>query len=254
MTTSKKLSALVMSAFALAASPIHAANLFTGEHGDVWGIGYEDGELEPHIHIEGGIVNGAFVDEAEYEPDEIITVVPQSTFDYISSAGGRPGAAAWDAIGVAVGEGFYFLPQASAGVAGADALGAPFVGIGTEELDAGDWASAISIQLLSVSGPGEFSIWQDGLSPNFFMSTADGIDGNDIFTQAAGGHGHVNWGFTQAGNYDITVRMFGTHAVDGLKSADATFAFSVIPEPSTTLFALLGSGLLIMRRRKKVRG
>ena len=248
---SMKLSIAAMSAFALVSSPINAANLFTAEHGDVWGIGYEDGELEPHVHIEGGVVNGVFVDEEEYHADEIITVVPQSTFDYISSNGGRPGGSEWDAIGVAAGEGFYFLPQASAGVGGADALGTPFVGIGTEELEVGDWASAISIQLLSVSGPGEFSIWQDGLSANFFMSTADGIDGNDVFTQAAGGHGHVNWGFTQVGNYDITVRVSGDHAIDGLKSSDATFTFSVIPEPSTSLFALFGTGLLILRRRKK---
>ena len=77
---SMKLSIAAMSAFALVSSPINAANLFTAEHGDVWGIGYEDGELEPHVHIEGGVVNGVFVDEEEYHADEIITVVPQSTF------------------------------------------------------------------------------------------------------------------------------------------------------------------------------
>ncbi len=40
MKTSMKLSIAVMSAFALVSSPINAANLFTAEHGDVWGIGY----------------------------------------------------------------------------------------------------------------------------------------------------------------------------------------------------------------------
>ncbi|MGI9242009.1 MAG: choice-of-anchor M domain-containing protein [Verrucomicrobiales bacterium] len=241
-------------ALALASTPLSAANLFTAEHGDVFAVGYEGGELEPHVHIEGGFVNGVFVDDDEYEPDDIVTVVPQSSFDYISGVGGRPAGSEWDPIGVASGAGFYFLPQVDGGPGGADALGAPFAGIGTEELDAGDWSTPISIQLVSVSGPGNFSFWQDGFSPAFFMSSADGIDGSDVYTQPAGGHDHANWGFSELGSYDITVRVSGTHAVDGPKSADATYSFAVVPEPSVGLFALLGGSLLVFRRRRGARG
>ena len=240
-------------ALALATTPLSAANLFTAEHGDVFAIGYEGGELEPHVHIEGGVINGMFVADDEYEPDDIVTVVPYSTFNYISGVGGRPAGAEWDPVGVAASTGFYFLPQVDAGAGGADALGAPFAGIGTEELTPGDWSTPISIQLVSVSGPGDFSFWQDGLSPTFFMSSADGIDGSDVFIQAAGGHDHANWGFTEPGSYGITVRVSGTHAVDGPQTADATYSFSVVPEPSTSLSILLGGSLLLFSRRRRIR-
>jgi len=243
--------AVVTAASVALTLPLGAANFFTAEHGDVFAIGFEDGTLEPHVHIEGGVVNGVFIADDEYEPDDLTTVVPQSTFDYITSIGGRPAGADWDPLGVLAGESFYFLPQVDAGAGGADALGSPFAGIGTEELTAADWSSVISIQLLSLSGPGDFSFWQDGLSPNFFMSSADGISGADVFSQPAGGHDHANWGFTEPGNYDITVRVSGTHVTDGFQTADATYSFAVgIPEPSAAILSLFaGLGLIVRRRR-----
>ncbi len=243
--------AIALISFLAAPLAAPAANYFTAEHGDILAVGYEGGGLEPHVHIEGGVVNGSLVADGEYESDEIRTIVPQSTFDYITSVGGRPAGAEWDPIGVSASAGFYFLPQANAGAGGADALGAPFAGIGTEELDPGDWTTPITIELLAVSGPGEFSVWQDGLSPNFFMSSVDGIDGSDAITIGAGGHDHFNWGFTAPGYYDITYRFSGTHAVDGAVSADATFGFGVVvPEPSTGALAAL-AGLLFCARRRR---
>ncbi len=227
------------------------ASLYTSEHGDVFAVAYENGSIEPHIHIEGGIVDGVLIADAEYAPADITTVVPQSTFSYIQSVGGRPAAAAWAAIGVGSGEGFYYIPQSDSGAGGAAALNAPFAGIGTEDLTASEWSGNISFSLLSVSGPGHFSLWQDGFAgPTFYMSTANGISAADVFQLNAGGHDHSNFGFSAPGFYEIELEVSGTHATDGFKSTNATFTFQVVPEPSGAALGLLGAAVLVFRRRR----
>jgi len=222
-----------------------SAALFTSGHADVIGIGYAEGatpgvfEIEPHVHAAGATIDGFFVAEGEYEPSEITTVVPQSTFDFWTTNGGRPVGSAWDAIGVAAGESFWFLPQSNSGPAGAATLGAPFAGIGSEELTPSDWATDITISLDSVVGPGEFSMYLDGFTPFFAMSTVDGIDGSDVIDISPGSHEHYNWVFTAPGTYDVSVSFAGTHNVDGPKNASATFHFHVV----------LGSLAMLRRRR-----
>ncbi|MFC7339364.1 choice-of-anchor M domain-containing protein [Haloferula chungangensis] len=228
---------------------ISSAALYTSGHADLIGIGYEDGSFEPHIHAEGATIDGAFVDEGEYAPNEITTVVPQSSFDFWTANGGRPAGSAWDPIGIAAGEAFWFLSQSNSGPAGSASLGAPFAGIGTEELNPSDWATDITISLDSVVGPGDFSMYLDGFAPSFFMSTADGIDGSDLIVIAPDSHEHFNWAFTAPGTYDVSVSFAGTHQVDGPKSASATFQFQVVPEPSVALLGALGSLALLRRRR-----
>lgn len=245
-----KLLNTTLSAGVLALLPSAAsAALFTSGHADVFAIGYEGGELEPHIHAEGAIIDSLFVADDEFEPGDITTVVPQSTFDFWTGAGGRPLASAWDPIGVAAGESFWFLPQANGGPGGAAALGAPFAGVGTEELTGSDWSSPITITLASVNGPGHFSMYLDGINPFFAISSANGIDGTDVISINAGDHEHYNWAFTAPGFYEVEVNVAGTHMVDGLREASATFQFQVIPEPSTALLGVLSAGLLLRRRR-----
>ncbi len=253
MSTSKIFSLAAGLSLLTPALPLGAANVFSSGHGDVFAVGYMGGQLEPHVHIENGIVNGVNVPNGEYPPNQITTLVPQSTFDYIQSQGGRPAGATWDPIGVAAGAPFYFLPQADSGPGGASALGAPFAGVGTEELPAASWTTPISIQLISVAGPGHFSFWQSsGPTTTFHMSSADGINGSDVYTQAAGAHDHASWGFTAPGIYSITVQVSGTHATDGPKTANATYQFAVgIPEPSTGILAMLAGGLLLARRSRR---
>lgn len=251
-----KIPTTTLSTGALALLPsVASAALFTSGHADVIAVGYVDEdtpgvfEFEPHIHAEGAIIDGVLVPDAEFEPGEITTVVPQSTFDYWTTSGGRPAGNAWDPIGVAAGESFWFLPQSNSGPAGAATLGAPFAGIGTEELAASDWSTDITITLDSVSGPGDFAMYLDGINPFFAMSTADGIDGTDAINIAAGNHEHYNWAFTAPGVYDVGVTISGTHVTDEAKTASATFQFQVVPEPSTALFGILSAGLLFRRRR-----
>jgi surface-anchored protein len=109
-----------------------------------------------------------------------------------------------------------------------------------------------TFRLLSASMPagGNFSLWTWGTfaPPNFWMTTADGINpivgpGSDTVTQSIGSHSHFNFGFTAAGIYDITMDVIGTRNGIDFISAPGTFRFSVgdstaVPEP--TALGLIG--------------
>jgi surface-anchored protein len=244
-----------LTAFGLAASA-HAAVLFTDGHGDL-GIGYVANELEPHVHIEGGTVGGTFYPDQEFEADEVEIRVPASSFFYSwGPMGGRPNGTQWDPIGVAAGMPFYFLPATDTGPGGSDDLQSPFLGLGSEELDPGDWVGDLEIALYSVTGPGNVSIWNNGFfGPTFVASTTDGLDGADAFAHTPGGHSHYNWGFSQPGTYQVALQISGTHGLDGAKSAIGVYTFQVqgaVPEPGTFGLAVLGG--LVLRRLRRTSG
>ena len=220
--------------------PLTAATLTSG-HVDFIGIGYHDGDFEPHSHAEeGAVVDGvALAVGTEYELGELALQVTGTTT--------RPADAEWDPIGTGVGGVFWTLSQTQT-------TGEPFVGVGAEELNPTDWTGPIRVILVSMSAPlgAQFSLWQtDAFDvPTFFMSTfVGGISSADFFEIEAGDHMHFGWGFTELGHYDLTFEFTGTHAVDGLKTASATYTFNVIPEPSAALMSLLG-GLFLLRRRR----
>ena len=214
------------------------------------GVGYvDDGfgnfELEPHSHVGAGtVIDGTPVAvDTEFEAGELTVLVPASTQST------RLSSSAWDAMGINAGDSFWYLPQSGTT---ADSLGAPYAGIGTEELDPADWTTNIFITLTGINGPagGHFSMATVSLgTPTFFMSTADGISGADVWSQPAGDHRHMNWYFTKPGTYDLTFEISGTHVTDGLQSASATYTFTVVPEPTTALLAGLGALGLLRRRR-----
>lgn len=225
------------------------AATITDGHVDVIGVGYVDEgsgfELEPHTHVEFGTIDGVnFPDNGvgyEYEAGDLTIQVPASTLST------RDAGSQWDPIGVAAGESFYFLPQSSTE---ADSLNAPFAGIGTEELAPADWTTDITITLTGMTGPGEFSLAKVALgTPTFYMASSDGITAGDSWSQAADEHEHFNWYFTEEGNYSLTFDFAATHATDGPQTATATYNFTVVPEPSSALLAVLGF-LGIMRRKR----
>jgi surface-anchored protein len=242
-------------ALALTAPCLPAADLWIGEHGDLLGVGYEGGALHPHIHLEGAeVIVGGMVTtvSGEFQSTDIIVNVPQSTFDFIDSIGGRPADAAWDLTGAAAAENFWFLPQEETGTPSADGLGAPWAGVGTEELEPAVWPAGSSDIMISLTGAsmpagGNFSLWQDGATPNFFMSTADA--GADQIIIGPEMHSHFNWGFTEPGTYELTFEFSGTHSVDGLSTESATYTFNVVPEPSVTLLGVFALAGLARRRR-----
>lgn len=231
------------------AAPTLQGALFTSGHGGVFAIGYEGGSLEPHLHMEGGVVDGVPQLDVEFEPEEITVVVPLSTFDYVQGIGGRAADASWDLLGVGAGESYWFLPQSNSGLGGAAALGAPFAGVASGEMNPANWSSQLAIELMGMTGPGEFSLWQDGITPTFFMASSDGITGADTLNVDVGGHDHLNWGFTAPGDYTLDVTVSGTHLTDGFQTASATYSFSVAPEPSSLALLVL-AGCALQRRQR----
>lgn len=223
--------------------PLLGATLTSG-HVDFIGIGYDAGAFEPHSHAEAGaVVDGvSLLADTEYELGELSLQVVGSVT--------RPAGAEWSAVGVGSGVSFWALPETST-------PGQPFAGIGAEELTPSDWISPIRITLTGMSAPAgaHFSLLQtDGFGdPTFFMSSfAGGITAGDFYSMdlSIEDHAHFLWGFTELGVYDLTFEISGEHAVDGLKSASATYRFNVVPEPSTGLMSLLGATVLLRRRRK----
>lgn len=170
--------------------------LYTAGHGD---MGFEvefdeaTGEFEPHVHLEGGTVDGSSLDDEEFAPEAIAIVTNAELTRPVGDEG------ALQQLCVAQGESVKWLPQS-----GADAsrLGVPFFGIAAEEIDAGQFVNdEIFLELVSVESPngtGHYSLWQAGVTPEFGMASCDGIDGGDKITIPLG-HDHYNMGFAGDG-------------------------------------------------------
>lgn len=233
----------VLAAAGLLAPAVPAAVVYSAGHGDI-GIAFESGVLEPHWHLHSGaVVDGTPLGaDAEYEPGELVALVPGPAIL-------RPAGASWDFLGVAAGDPVWFLPQSSD-------PGKPFLGIASEELDPDDWTS-LTLSLVGFSGPvgGHFSLWQtDSFGvPAVKFATSDGVTGADSFSLIVGGHDHYNWGFTKPGLYELTFRWVGEHKLVESAFADATFGFTVVPEPGTyaAVFGLLALGGAWRHRRRK---
>ena len=218
-----------------------AASLLTGGHMDGPAFGYVSNAesaldplltqgFEPHYHNHGdpdaAVIDGvAQSSESEYEPGDLIVVVPELSMTTLAATS------------------YYWLPETEME---ASANGTPFLGIGIEELAPGDWiGGTVSLMLVSISGPGDFLLWQDdGFGgANVFFDSA-----GDSFTLSAGSHTHYNWGFTEKGIYELEFEISGTHVDDGLQSAAGLYTFQV-PEPSAIMLGALGA--LAMLRRKR---
>ena len=89
----------------------------------------------------------------------------------------------------------------------------------------------VKVALKSVTGPGNFFSYrvdQFG-TPVVLFNSADGISSNDVATVQSGGDAHLNWAFTKAGDYSVTVEVSGTLAADNqvVSSGQVTFSFIV---------------------------
>lgn len=216
------------------ALPVSAATLhtYTGGHLDAPAFGYDSTSgFEPHLHNHGG-ADGAIIDgiretsDSEYEPGDVTIVVPELSTTTLNS------------------QSYYWLPQDETDAAN---NGAPFLGVGLEELDPLDWSGgSVTISLASISGPGNLAIWQDGFpDPSIFFDSV-----GDSVSLAAGSHTHYNWGFSTPGIYELEFAISGTHVADGLQNASAVYTFEIIPEPSAAMLGALGVLAMLSSRRR----
>lgn len=136
----------------------------------------------------------------------------------------------------------------------ADEMGMPFIGFSAEGLLA-PFTGPVTFTMTG------FSYTGDATSPTFYMfegeemffdSTA-GPGSYGSFSVNAGQHGHGEFGFSDAGLYNITFQASGNNG-EPISGDPATLTFNVVPEPST--YALLGLGagaLALLRWRKRSR-
>lgn len=164
----------------------------------------------------------------------------------------RPTETAFDFIGVPGGGNYYFLPQVQDPNLLYHGVGAEEVAPGTfDNYDAGSESNGrvtgvgrwVKLQLVSVTGPGAFSVWQDAAGgPRRFLSSfndgianpeadgidyTDGINADDAVWVFEGAHLHMNFGFTALGRYDVVFRPVAHIGGTVATGPDFHFTYSV---------------------------
>lgn len=218
-------------------SSTHAA-VYTEGHADL-GVAYEDGELHFHFHGEGAVIDGQDVEDQEYDPADIIIQGASTSLLVLPEGFDLAG------LGKSAGDSVWVLPWTQE-------PGLPFLGTASEELNPADWIGGITFTLgtiVSPSGSGHFAMWRYGVFGDVLLDMSS-LTGPGSVTTATGGHDHFNFGFTEPGEWEITLTASGTHVTDGFKSDTETFRFQIVPEPASATLAAFGAIAILIRRRR----
>lgn len=158
--------------------------------------------------------------EEEFHPDEALLMVNANAWTMRSGGAVSP---SYDFLGVGAGQHFFMLPEI-------ENVNQLFLGIAAEEIAVGTLQNGSArLQLISVNGPGVFSVWSEELAgPDLRMGTFDGVGLNDFVMVPEGGHSHLNYGFSAAGLYAVTFQASG-YLADGSP---------VVGEPTTYFFSV----------------
>jgi surface-anchored protein len=189
------------------------------------------GEIDFEIAFENGELELGLLDEAadrEFAPSDVILVARSAARQPV------PNDPAFGFLGSA-GAHVHILPQD-------ETEGLLFIGIAGDEIGAGLFADeSVRLELVAAEGPGEFALYavDSFSSPTVFMNTRDGISSADMFRIAVGSHTHVNWAFSQSGEYRLGFRAAGT-LVAGNESVQS--------EPVTLTFRIEDRGLFLTAR------
>jgi surface-anchored protein len=195
------------------ATPAHAATITSG-HIDALDVDYS-----------GGVVT---LDIKTYNPpnandDDVpaasTTIRLQPLSDYDLTVPASPSS--WACVGTA-GSTVYVAP-ASVG------SGDPRVWPGWNAEDVPATNRPVTIQLVSVSGPGHVTLYTLGglpAQPSVVLSnnSTTGCPKSTFSISSTAPHGHANWAFSAAGNYDLTFRATVT---GGTSSGNVTYHFQI---------------------------
>jgi surface-anchored protein len=139
------------------------------------------------------------------DDDNAIFHSPNAALNYVAAGAKtvQPAGSQWNFIGAGAGNDVWILPQSQ----NPDLL---YAGARTI-VNPGVFAGGIQVQLRSVEGPGDFSLYSSGSfgTPTVRSASADGINGSDAWSVPAPGHVHYNWAFTQAGIYAVEISASG---------------------------------------------
>jgi surface-anchored protein len=110
------------------------------------------------------------------------------------------------------------------------------LGFGGEGVPLGVFVDdAVRVTLRNVTGPGDFLAYTfDGFGDaQVVFNTRNGITEGDFTRVEAGGDAHLNWVFTQPGNYSVTFEVSGFLAGGNraVSSGPVTFSFLVLRPP-----------------------
>lgn len=213
MRTTAHLALLLAAATGLAglvAAPATAApvTVINSGHVDVFGVAFEDGAFDLHVHDEDA--------DVEYAPSEVLLVTESAARTTV------PADPAYAFLG-APGRPVWVLPQ----VQDPNLL---WPGIATEEIEPGVFVDGtLRLKVQRVQGPGDFSIFTTDAvgAPTVLVDSGNGLP--DCVDLTAGSHLHANWAFEEAGTYKVTIRANGTLAATGANvvSEPATYSFKV---------------------------
>ena len=85
------------------------------------------------------------------------------------------------------------------------------------------------------------------------INTKNGVSSSDVLTVSSlGGHEHWNWAFSEAGEYTLNFQASGLLSGTLFESAVESYAFNVIPEPTSSVLLLAGMVVIAAVRRKRV--
>jgi surface-anchored protein len=215
-------------------------------HVDI-GVIYSGGNLAWRFNADGASSEGGGVGDLEglYAANELFVRVPDSRkFSAPSVLPGNPLVTGSSETGT-----IWWLPS-SGGLPQVPFLGWSWdLALTTPpQLNLSQWQNGrITVELVEAKKPqdGNVSIWVG--ATNYISTYNPGTtnapsvpSGSNSFVLPS--HDHFNWGFTAAGIYDLTMRAWGTHLVDGFRETEATFRFLVgdqtSPQPEASVVAV----------------
>jgi surface-anchored protein len=165
-----------------------------------------------HAHLELNFQTGRWQPFEVYDTTHAISYEPDDVLFYLAPGTKTAQPAGWSFIGAGDGNPYWRMNSTSG-------TGFVSMAISTDNIPSNtfdvylpddprvgfpdEW---IKLKMLTVSGPGHVSVWQNFQPPSeWWMSSFDnGATYENAFYIAPGGHSHVNWGFTQPGIYDVT--------------------------------------------------